>query len=62
MNFHREYVVDEDVYGETKSISAEQMKKIIDGITSAQLDILKFSMYPPDCSKEFREELSKSNG
>jgi hypothetical protein len=57
MNFHREYVIDEDIYGEPKSLTVEQMKKIMDGITSTQLDILKFSMYPPGCSKEFREEL-----
>lgn len=62
MNFHREYTIDEDVYEESKSISVGQMRKIVDGITSAQLDIIKFSIYPPGCSKEFREELSKSNG
>jgi hypothetical protein len=57
---HREYVIDDTVYGETRSVSLEEMRRVMKGLQDAQLDILRFSINPPGWSTADIEALKES--
>ena len=58
---HREFLVDDTVYGETRSVSLEEMRRIMKGLQEAQLDILKFSINPPGWSTADVQNLRGGN-
>lgn len=57
MTFHKEYVLDADIY-EEGTMSAEQMDRVMRGLMDAQLDIIKYQMNRPKLIVEGLEESS----